>query len=261
MTWLSQGIIDDLGAVAASHEAAAERAGHALETHRKAAFAARDDLHRHRGLAAEARFLLTIAHGAAPVPQPGQIRELDDERDGLGLAIGDLRMALPNDAPAEQFGRLAESMRALYAAAHVVALHADGRARALAQAMPVPEPDRPGPVPRAYASLVGNRVRVEGADGSSHVGVLSSVEGGQITLLDADGVPFAWPPLDDVVSVRPVPPGENGDRPVPPNGSPPRPREGAAEEPPPAAGPPAQAEQRTPVAQGALPAGPPEETR
>ncbi|TDB85659.1 hypothetical protein [Actinomadura sp. 7K534] len=213
MTWLGQAIIDDLGAAAAAHEAAAERAGDALENHRKAAYAARDDMHRHQGLAAEAKFLLAIAHGAAPVPAPGQIREVDDEHSGLGLAIGNLRLALPPDASPEQFGRLAESMRALYAAAHVVALHADGRARALSPGPPpVPEPaaEPPAPVPRAYAALVGNRVRVEGTGGTCHAGVLGSVEGGQITLLDQDGVPFAWPLLDDVASVRPVPPADDG---------------------------------------------------
>lgn len=235
MTWLSRGIIDDLGAAAAAHEAAAEKAGEAFETHRKAAFAAREDLHRHRGLAAEAKFLLTIAHGAAPVPSPGQIREVDDERDGLGLAIGNLRIALPPDASPDQFGRMAESMRALYAAAHVVALHADERSRAGSPGSPapppVPEPEGPTPVPRAYAALVGNRVRVEGTDGSSRVGVLNSVEGGQITLLDPDGVPFAWPLLENVVSVRPVPFAENGDAPAqsPPDGS----RSGPREEPAP----------------------------
>lgn len=264
MTWLSQAIIDDLGAAAAAHEAAAESAGDALETHRKAAFAAREDLHRHRGLAAEAKFLLTIAHGAAPVPVPGQIREVDDEHSGLGLAIGNLRMALPQDASPEQFGRLAESMRALYAAAHVVALHADGRARALSPGPPpVPEPGYPVTVPRAFASLVGNRVRVEGTDGSGHVGVLGSVEGGQITLLDQDGVPFAWPLLEDVASVRPVPPGENGAAPkvpdpAPPNGSLPGSGEGAPSE---EGTPPVLAEAAVPVRQGGRPDRHPEETR
>lgn len=274
MTWLSQGIINDLCATAAAHEAAAEKAGEALETHRKAAFAARDELHRHRGLAAEAKFLLTIAHGSAPVPVPGQIREVDDEHEGLGLAIGSLRMALPPDASPEQLGRLAESMRALYAAAHVVALHADSRARALSPGSPpAPEPEAPPPVPRAFAPLIGTRVRVEGTDGSSRVGVLGSVEGGQITLLDRDGVPFAWRLLDDVASVLPVLPDEDGDRPAAEReeGAPPAeepPAEGPREEEPAEGEPepgerdaPAAAAARPLVAQGAGPDRPPEEAR
>ncbi|NEA29167.1 hypothetical protein [Actinomadura bangladeshensis] len=214
MTWLSQGTINGLAASVAEHEVAIERAHEELENHRKAAFQVMEVLHRHQGLAAEAKFLLTIAHGAAPIPSPGEIREVAGEEEGLGLAIGSIRMALPADASAAQFGHLAESMRALYAAAHVVALHADERARTGAPPPPLmPEPDVPVGVPRAFASLMGRQVRVDNADGTHETGLLSSVEGGQLTLLDEDGVPSAWPLLDEVLAVRAWPPGDEADAP------------------------------------------------
>ncbi|NKZ03817.1 hypothetical protein [Actinomadura latina] len=207
MNWLSQGTINDLSASVAEHEVAIERAHEELENHRKAAFEIMEVLHRHQGLAAEAKFLLTIAHGAAPVPSPGEIREVAGEDDGLGLAIGSIRMALPPDASAAQFGHLAESMRALYAAAHVVALHADERARTGAPPPPLmPEPDVPAGVPRAFAALMGRQVCVDNADGTREIGLLGSVEAGQLTLLDEDGVPIAWPLLDEVLAVRAWPP-------------------------------------------------------
>ncbi|WP_396454929.1 hypothetical protein [Actinomadura sp.] len=210
MSWLSQGTINDLSASVAEHEVAIERAHEELENHRKAAFEIMEVLHRHQGLAAEAKFLLTIAHGAAPIPSPGEIREVAD--DGLGLAIGSIRMALPPDASAAQFGQLAESMRALYAAAHVVALHADERARTGAPPPPfAPEQEAPVGVPRAFASLMGCQVCVDNADGSRDIGLLSSVEGGQLTLLDEDGVPVAWPLLDEVLAVRAWPPADEAD--------------------------------------------------
>jgi hypothetical protein len=203
MNWLSQGTVNDLAASVAEHEVAVERAHEELENHRKAAFEVMEVLHRHQGLAAEAKFLLTIAHGAAPIPSPAEIREVAGDDEGLGLAIGSIRMALPPDASAAQFGHLAESMRALYAAAHVVALHADERARTGAPPPPlIPEPDLPVGVPRAFASLMGCQVCVDNADGTREVGLLSSVEGGQLTLLDEDGVPVAWPLLEDVLAVR-----------------------------------------------------------
>ncbi|GAA1781525.1 hypothetical protein [Actinomadura chokoriensis] len=209
MNWLSQGTINGLAASVAEHEVAIERAHEELENHRKAAFQVMEVLHRHQGLAAEAKFLLTIAHGAAPIPSPGEIREVAGEEEGLGLAIGSIRMALPADASAAQFGHLAESMRALYAAAHVVALHADERARTGAPPPPLmPEPDVPVGVPRAFASLMGRQVRVDNADGTHETGLLSSVEGGQLTLLDEDGVPSAWPLLDEVLAVRAWPPAD-----------------------------------------------------
>lgn len=217
MNWLSQGTVNDLAASVADHEVAIERAHEELENHRKAAFEVMEVLHRHQGLAAEAKFLLTIAHGAAPIPSPGEIREVAGADEGLGLAIGSIRMALPPDATAAQFGHLAESMRALYAAAHVVALHADERARTGGPPPFPPEPFPPEPegqaaVPRAFASLMGCRVRVDNTDGTRDVGLLSSVEGGQLTLLDEDGVPVAWPLLDEVLAVRAWPP-ENDDAP------------------------------------------------
>ncbi|QKW34289.1 hypothetical protein HUT06_09820 [Actinomadura sp. NAK00032] len=151
MNWLSQGTIDDLAASVAEHEVAVERAHEELENHRKAAFQVMEVLHRHQGLAAEAKFLLTIAYGAAPIPSPGEIREVAGAQEGLGLAIGSIRMALPPDASAVQYGHLAESMRALYAAAHVVALHADERARTCAPPPRLaPETDAPAAVPRAW---------------------------------------------------------------------------------------------------------------
>ena len=202
MNWLSQGTINGLAASVAEHEVAVERAHEELENHRKAAFEVMEVLHRHQGLAAEAKFLLTIAHGTAPIPSPGEIREVAGDDEGLGLAIGSIRMALPQDATAVQFGHLAESMRALYAAAHVVALHADERART-GGAPPFPrEPEVQIGVPRAFAALMGCRVRVDNSDGTRDVGVLGSVEGGQLTLLDEDGVPVAWPLLDEVLAVR-----------------------------------------------------------
>lgn len=214
LTWLSQGTINGLAASVAEHEVAIERAHEELENHRKAAFQVMEVLHRHQGLAAEAKFLLTIAHGAAPIPSPGEIREVAGEEEGLGLAIGSIRMALPADASAAQFGHLAESMRALYAAAHVVALHADERARTGAPPPPLmPEPDVPVGVPRAFASLMGRQVRVDNADGTHETGLLSSVEGGQLTLLDEDGVPSAWPLLDEVLAVRAWPPADEADAP------------------------------------------------
>ncbi|CNF10800.1 Uncharacterised protein [Mycobacterium tuberculosis] len=207
MNWLSQGTIDGLASSVAEHEAAVERAHEELENHRKAAFQVMDVLHRHQGLAAEAKFLLTIAHGAAPIPSPGEIREVAGEEEGLGLAIGSIRMALPADASAAQFGHLAESMRALYAAAHVVALHADERARTGAPPPPLmPDRDVPVGVPRAFAALMGRQVCVDNTDGTREIGLLSSVEGGQLTLLDEDGVPVAWPLLDEVLAVRAWPP-------------------------------------------------------
>ncbi|WP_067800239.1 hypothetical protein [Actinomadura formosensis] len=208
MNWLSQGTIDGLASSIAEHEVAIERAHEELETHRKAAFEVMEILHRHQGLAAEAKFLLTIAHGTAPIPSPGEIREVATEEEGLGLAIGSIRMALPPDATPAQFGHLAESMRALYAAAHVVALHADERARAGGPPPAVPEPEIPSCAPRAFASLMGCLVCVDNADGTRDIGLLSSVEGGQLTLLDEDGVPAAWPLLDEVLAVRPWPPAE-----------------------------------------------------
>ncbi|MEV4671805.1 hypothetical protein AB0K34_09175 [Actinomadura sp. NPDC049382] len=208
MNWLSQGTIDDLAASVAEHEAAVERAHDQLENHRKAAFQVMEVLHRHQGLAAEAKFLLTIAHGAAPIPSPGEIREVAGADEGLGLAIGSIRMALPPDASPVQYGHLAESMRALYAAAHVVALHADERARTSGPPPPrlAPEGEAPAAVPRALAPLLGRQVRVDNADGTRDIGLLGSVEGGQLTLLDEDGVPVAWPLLDEVLAVRAWPP-------------------------------------------------------
>ncbi|MEU5992388.1 hypothetical protein ABZ806_25740 [Spirillospora sp. NPDC047418] len=211
MNWLSQGTVNGLAASVAEHEVAVERAHEELENHRRAAFQVMEVLHRHQGLAAEAKFLLTIAHGAAPIPSPGEIREVAGEEEGLGLAIGSIRMALPADASAAQFGHLAESMRALYAAAHVVALHADERARTGAPPPRMPEPDVPVGVPRAFASLLGRQVRVDNADGTREIGLLSSVEGGQLTLLDEDGVPSAWPLLDEVLAVRAWPPAGEPD--------------------------------------------------
>ncbi|MEU8341192.1 hypothetical protein SAMN05443665_100669 [Actinomadura meyerae] len=213
MNWLSQGTIDELASFVAEHEVAIERAHEQLENHRKAAYQVMEVLHRHQGLAAEAKFLLTIAHGAAPIPSPGEIREVAGEDEGLGLAIGSIRMALPPDASTAQYGQLAESMRALYAAAHVVALHADERARTSAPPQPrlAPETEAPAAVPRALASLMGCQVRVDNADGTHDVGLLSSVEGGQLTLLDEDGVPVAWPLLDEVLAVRAWPPPDGAD--------------------------------------------------
>lgn len=211
MNWLSQGTVNGLAASVAEHEVAVERAHEELENHRRAAFQVMEVLHRHQGLAAEAKFLLTIAHGAAPIPSPGEIREVAGEEEGLGLAIGSIRMALPADASAAQFGHLAESMRALYAAAHVVALHADERARTGAPPPRMPEQDVPVGVPRAFASLLGRQVRVDNADGTREIGLLSSVEGGQLTLLDEDGVPSAWPLLDEVLAVRAWPPAGEPD--------------------------------------------------
>jgi len=213
MNWLSQGTINDLSASVAEHEVAIERAHEELENHRKAAFEVMEVLHRHQGLAAEAKFLLTIAHGTAPIPSPGEIREVAGEDEGLGLAIGSIRMALPPDATAVQFGHLAESMRALYAAAHVVALHADERARTWGSPPFIPEPELQAQVPRAFASLMGCRVRVDNTDGTRDVGLLGSVEGGQLTLLDEDGVPVAWPLLDEVLAVRAWPDAEDDDAP------------------------------------------------
>ncbi|MFB4310584.1 hypothetical protein [Actinomadura sp. GTD37] len=209
MNWLSQGTINDLAASVAEHEATVERAHEELENHRKAAFEVMEVLHRHQGLAAEAKFLLTIAHGTAPIPSPGEIREVAGEDDGLGLAIGSIRMALPPDSTAAQFGHLAESMRALYAAAHVVALHADERARLGSRPPFAPEPEIPIAVPRAFASLMGSQVCVDNSDGTRDIGLLGSVEGGQLTLLDEDGVPVAWPLLDEVLAVRAWPPAED----------------------------------------------------
>ncbi|MFA1544972.1 hypothetical protein [Actinomadura chokoriensis] len=211
MNWLSQGTINDLAASVAEHEVAVERAHEELENHRKGAFEVMEVLHRHQGLAGEAKFLLAIAHGAAPIPSPGEIREVDGEDEGLGLAIGGIRMALPPDATAGQFGQLAASMRALYAAAHVVALHADERARTGAPPPFPPEPEIQIGVPRAFAALMGRQVRVDNSDGTRDIGLLGSVEGGQLTLLDEDGVPVAWPLLDEVLAVRAWPPAEDAD--------------------------------------------------
>lgn len=134
-TWMSDATISGLQAKYAELVKNAQEADAATGDARAELDAARTHLANCERIAASMRkrinemeILLAIARGNAPLPTPADIQITDD---GLGLALGALRIAvIPDGSSAEELTAFAEIMRSLYAAAGALASRADQAAKA-----------------------------------------------------------------------------------------------------------------------------------